>query len=360
MREDFVTQLKLQLREAAEREARRGHLGRAAASARAHGTRPLRAAAALAILALCLALVAGELSRRRPPPAQQPALHLVTRVDLTSGGGRLAPGFGSVWATDPGAGEVLRVDPGTGRVLRRIRSGGQPDAIAVGAGALWTYDDHSRRLLRIDPASGRVTSRLRLGMQPHVEVAVLDGRVWAGNNWRLLRIDPAGRRIVQRVRIGAGVLDAPSVTSDARDIFVLGRDGKVVTFDGRTGAKLSSIAPHAEMTALDGAARYLISDVDNGGADHGFTANDRTTGRAVWRRRISAVLVDQTVVSGTTLWAHGTGTAHGDTLWRIDANTGRLTDTLGLPDSGATGLAPVGDRLWVLTPAGRLEIVGRA
>src|SRR5438046_920723 len=114
------------------------------------------------------------------------------------------------------------------------------------------------------------------------------------------------------------------------------------------------------MSALDGAGRYVISDADNGGADRVFTAVDRKSGGTVWQRRISAVLVDQTILSGTTLWVHGTGTARGDTLWRIDANTGRVTGALGLPDSGATALAAVGDRLWVLTPAGRLEIVSGA
>ena len=69
------------------------------------------------------------------------------------------------------------------------------------------------------------------------------------------------------------------------------------------------------------------------------------------------MFVDQAIVSGTTLWAHGTGTEHGDTLWRIDANTGHMTGTLGLPGDGATALASVGDRLWILTPAGDLEIV---
>jgi outer membrane protein assembly factor BamB len=360
MREDFVTQLKLQLRDAAEREARRGRVGRAAGSARANGARPLLAAGGVAALAVCVVLAAGELSRRQPAPAHQPALHLVTQVDLTSGGGRLARGFGAVWVSDAGAGEVLRVAPANGRVLARIRTGGQPGAIAAGGGAVWTYDERSGRLLRINPASGRVTSRLPLGLQPHVDVVALDGRVWAGNTRRLLRIDPAGRRIVRRVSIGAGGLDAASLTADGRNIIVLGKDGKVVTYDGHTGAKLSSTAPPAAMFALDGAARYVISEFDNGGADHGFTAVDRSTGRTVWRRRISAVLVDQAIVSGPTLWAHGTGTAHGDTLWRIDANTGRVTGTLGLPDSGATALAPVRDRLWVLTPAGRLEIVSGA
>jgi len=357
MSDDFVTQLGRQLRDADEREARRGRVGRAAATARANGRRPLRAAGALAALALCVALIAGELARRQPSPAHQPGLYLVTRVGLTSGGGHLASGFGSVWATDAGAGEVLRVAPGNGRVLARMRIGGEPEAIAAGAGALWTYDDHSGRLLRIDPASGRVTSRLPLGLQPPVQVAVLDGHVWAGDLRRLLRIDPAGRRIVRRVSIGAGGLDAASLTSDGRNIIVLGRDGKVVTYDGRTGTERSSISPPAAMSALDGAARDVISDVDNGGDDHGFTAVDRATGRTVWRQRISAVIVDQAIVSGTTLWAHGTGTVHGDTLWRLDANTGHVTGTLGLPGSGATALASVGDRLWILTPAGDLEIV---
>jgi hypothetical protein len=362
MREDFVTQLKLQLRDAAEREADRGPFRRAAATARANGTGPLLVVAALAVVAVAAVLIAGQLSRKETPPAREPALRVVTRLDLTSGGGSLALGLGAVWATDASRGEVLRVAPDSGRVLARIRTGGEPRAIAAGAGALWTYDFKSGRLLRIDPAAGRVTARLPLGLPPDsdVAVAVLDGRVWAADLWHALQIDPAGRRIDRRVSIGSAGLDAASGTSDGRRFIVLRKDGAVVTFDGRTGAKLSSIAPPVGMFRLAGAARYVISEFDEGGADHGFSAIDRANGRTVWQRRISAVEVDQTIVSATTLWVHGTGTARGDTLWRIDANTGRVTGALGLPESGATALAAVGGRLWVLTPAGRLEIVSGA
>jgi outer membrane protein assembly factor BamB len=357
MTEDFVTQLQHQLRDAAERETRRGPFRRAAATARANGRRPLVGVGALAVLAAGVVLVEGRLPHRAPPPAQEPALRVVERLDLTADGGSLATGFGAVWATDSMRGDVLRVAP-DGRVLARIPTGGEPKAIAAGAGAVWAYDSKSGRLLRIDPARGRVTARLRLGLRrAEVAVAALDGRVWVSDYWRMVQIDRAGRRIERRVNIGAGGLDAASGTTDGHDIIVLGKDGKVTTYDGRTGAKRSVTAPPAEMGWLNGAGRYVISEFDNGGADHGFTALDRATGRTVWRRRISAVAVDKTIVSGSTLWVQGTGTEYGETLWRIDADSGQVTGTLALPEPGATALAPVGGRLWILTPGGRLEIV---
>jgi hypothetical protein len=40
-----------------------------------------------------------------------------------------------------------------------------------------------------------------------------------------------------------------------------------------------------------------------------------------------------------------------------EAHSGRVSGQLTLPEFGASALAAVGDRLWVLTPGGRLLIV---
>ena len=357
-----MTQLKVQLRDAAEREAHRGRLRKAAAGARANGRRPLLGVLALAAIAVVVVLIEGQLGRTKPaPPAKPPALEVVKRVGLTSNGGLLAAGFGAVWVSDAIRGEVLRVTP-DGRVTARIHTGGQPMEITAGAGAVWTYEDQSGRLLRIDPATARVTARLKLDLQPQLSargftLTTLDGRLWAGDAWHMLRIDPTGRRIARRVAIDEHGIDAPSVTTDGHNFIVLYTNGTVQTYDGRTGARRSVTRPQAQMSYLAGGERYVIVELDTGGPDFRFIAVDRQKGRPVWQRRVTATVVDQKLVSGRTLWVLGSGASKGETLWRIDARTGRVLGTLTLQDPGATGLAAVGNRLWVMTPEGRMVIV---
>lgn len=362
MTEDFVTQLKLQLRDAAEREAHRGRLRKAAAGARVNGRRPLLGVLALAAVAVVVVLIEGELGRTTPtPPTKPPALRVVKRVALTSNGGLLAAGFGAVWVSDTIRGEVLRVTP-DGRVTARIHTGGQPMEITAGAGAVWTYEDQSGRLLRIDPATGRVTARLKLDLQPQLSargftLSALDGRLWVGDAWHMLRIDPTGRRITRQVAIDEHGIEAPSVTTDGHSFIVLSDNGTVHTYDGRTGARRSVTRPQAQMSFLAGGERYVIIELDTGGPDFRFIAVDRQKGKPVWQRRVTATVVDQKLVSGRTLWVVGSGSGKGDTVWRIDVRTGRVTGTLTLQDPGATAVAAVGNRLWVMTPEGRVAIV---
>lgn len=352
MTEDFVTKLKVQLKDAAEREARRGPLGRAARTARVNGTRPALALAAAAVLAALVFVGAGRLSRPAPEPSGP---RLVAHLSLASQGGGLAPGFGAVWATDPAAGAVLKVAPNTGRVVSRIPTGGQPHAIATGAGAVWAFDFQRGRLLRIDPETSRVTARLPLGLPPRSEATVLatfGDSVWIGDGARALRIDPSGERITRRVSLRSGGLEARVATANERQFFVLGLDGRLTTFDGHTGARLSSVVLRPPAQGLGAAGRYVV-----GGANETLLAYDPATGRAAWRRPLRAQLLDYTHLFGATLWVHGGDRSGRDGLWRIDFNTGRITGTLALPEFGATAMTVVGDRLWVFTPGGKLEIV---
>ena len=109
MNQDYVTQLRLQLREAALREERRVPLARRAVRMRhgLPGPAPLAAALAVALFALAVAIGVVQL-RRDSAPVKPKVVHTFT---VAGSLGSLSGGFGAAWASDPVTGRVLRDRP---------------------------------------------------------------------------------------------------------------------------------------------------------------------------------------------------------------------------------------------------------
>lgn len=183
--------------------------------------------------------------------------------------------------------------------------------VTASAGAVWVLDVAAGRLLRVDPDRGTVTARTRLGVGARVAVDVVPGReaVWVVTPDELLGVD-ADRAVVDRrpalVRDG---FEATGIADGGARLYVLHADGVLSRLDARTGAEIAE--------------------------------------------RINAA-----VVARDALWLHVTRRGGGpDRLVRLDPTSGRRTGVLELPRLGAAGMAAVGDRIWVLTPAGRLLVV---
>ena len=119
MTEDFVTQLRLQLREAALREERRTPVALRVVRARRGLPGPAPMAAALAVVLLALVVALGALALRGEPEPAAPKL--IGTYPVASGLSPLAPAFGAVWTADPIRGEVLRIDPPRGASSRASR-----------------------------------------------------------------------------------------------------------------------------------------------------------------------------------------------------------------------------------------------
>ena len=342
MRQDFVTTLELQLREAAAREARPGAALRAA---------PRRFGPALALTAaalIALVLVAGALRGRDTTPTR-PAPHVIAHTRLLSAGGTIAPAFGSVWAADTQTGQVLRIDPRTRAVQARIRLGG-PAAVNGGAGAVWAVGFGG--LAKIDPASNRVVARRPLPGLRAFDVLPGKGAMWlVGGDW-IARVDPRTSAVGRTISTSQGGFQAVGAYSDGRSLYVSRADGRLLRFDAGTGRRLSSVRA---------AAAGPIATVANGSvivaSDTGLVALDPGTGRARWSRDLGATRVNNAVLSGDTLWVQATDRAtHRDRLWRLDASTGRVAGALTLPAFGASGMAMVGSQVWIVTPGGDLVV----
>jgi outer membrane protein assembly factor BamB len=350
MSQDFVTTLGRQLREAAEREARRGPLRRALPEVR---WRPLAVAVAVAAAVAAIVLASLHTGARRAVPTTEHAPQVVARLALADQGGPVFPGFGSLWVADPGTPcRVLRVGS-DGATEATIPIAGDLFDVSTGAGAVWALTDS--RVYRIDPQTNRVTAAIVLPppTRDHGGVFTAGGYVWVSDFSELLRIDPRTNRIDKRVRLDQEGQPAYGGAVDARGIYDLRRDGKLVTLDPRTGARVRVVTaelPDPPLLASDGAIL-----VQNGS---GVAALNSSTGRIAWRTNLGVSRVNGAAYRGGSLWVQGTPTSGDrDQLWRLDPRTGRVTGQLALPDFGVKGMDLFGGKLWIDSAAGTFIVI---
>jgi len=360
MNDDFVTRLQFQLRDAAEREARRGTFARAAATTRWRVvSSPVLAGAALAcVLALAIVLAATRTADRDVPrPVEQAVpsghgLEVVGRSALVTQGGVIAPGFGAVWAIDAGTGEVLRIDPRSRRVLARVPVGAQP-FVNVGAGAVWVTA--GGRLLRIDPASNRISARIPLGLGARSYVAVFPGRevMWVITALELIRVDPDRNAIDRRIQLEHESFLARGFATDGNQLYVLRGDEVLLILDAATGATVSTTRLGLEGFLLGATDGTVLLETASG-----VVAVDARSGRTLWREDTGAERVNDAFVAGGKVWIHATDRdTQRDRLLRLDLRDGSVTGSLTLPEFGVAGMAPVGRDVWVVSPGGRLVAV---
>jgi PQQ-like domain len=355
MREDFVTRLQLQLRDAAEREARAGGFGRIRWRMRRRVGLPVIAGGLAALLA-AIAVVAGVLLRRDEPEPSGP--QVVARLELTGNPADILPAFGSLWISDSVAGDVVRVDPDTRRVLARIPVGSAQNIATQAVGdELWVRSQRDTVVQRIDPATNAVRARFQPRtpdgrMFASLEMVTAGTNVWAAGDEGALRLDP---------RTGAGleVVGPPSRDSQALTIAVgdghlwmLRTNGEIQRFDATTGASQGTLPPGLGGDFIAAYGRDLIVAAGNT-----VVRLDGSTGRTLWERSIGERLNAITEGDGL-IWVHTTSAAgERDRVTAIAGDSGKTVTSAALDAFASTGMAVVGDELWVDTAAGETLVL---
>ena len=144
---DYVTELRRDLVEAAERQAHRGHAGRLWRPLHPRAWSPTALAGAAAVAVAVVAVVV-TLTTLAPPPKPSNA-KIVATVHLGGQPGDAVLAGGSLWIADY-EGRVLRLDAATRRVRARIPVGGTPVTIAAGGAVVWVMSvDAGRHRARI-------------------------------------------------------------------------------------------------------------------------------------------------------------------------------------------------------------------
>jgi hypothetical protein len=353
MREDFVTRLQLQLRDAAEREAHAGALAHPLRRARWRLGSPVVATALAALLA-ALAVVAGALLLRGEPEPAGP--RVVAQVELTGNPEGIISAFGSMWIADPVAGEVVRVDPESRRVTARIPVGAaqQIELEPVGR-ELWVLGAQPAQALRVDPSTnkvaGRVPFRTPTGRPfPALVVLASPAGVWAGGDEGALQLEPDTGTLVSpptRDKQTSGI------ALGDEDLWALRSDGRIVRFDAGSGAREAAFRPGL-------AGTFFIAGL---GQDL-LALGDRTIGlldgggRVIWERSLGEHVNRFTVADGL-VWVHTTTAREPDRLTALTVDRGRTVASTTLDTFGATGLAVHGREVWIDTAGGRTLVLRR-
>jgi hypothetical protein len=370
MNQDYVTQLRLQLREAAQREERRAPLAQRVIRARRGlpGRAPLAAALAIALFAVAAAI--GVLQLRDDSEPVKPKV--IQSFHVGDNLGSLSSGFGAAWLGDPVRGQVLRVDPKTRSVTARVDPFppatrlGRPvagEVIAVaGAGAVWALagdlltsgSEGPVQLVRIDPQRAIVTARIPVRSPGGGNFAPLfvhagDDYVWVVGRQGALRINPrrnaADRFVAYREDVQA--------VADGDRVFTLTTEGNLRELDAATGRVVNDVpvTTRAHERLILGPPGFLAL----GGATT-LSLLDRS-GKVRWTADVGAE-VRAVGFDGDSVWAHVSREPEGpDRLVRLDAETGRRTGSVGLKATEGVSLAPVGDDLWVADAGGAVTVV---
>jgi streptogramin lyase len=365
---EFEASLRVQLREAAEREGRRSLLARFAAAGRAllpsvgHSVLPAAAVAATIAAAISVAAIF-LMSESEQRPVAPP--EVVAEFRVADSLGQTMGAFGSVWMADTSRDELLRVEPDSRRVVGRLPVAGEL-ALGAGAGALWALHEGSARgkfglhgpLLRIDPSTNRVTARIALRTpdgQPFEGYEVLADRdeVWVAGVSGALRVDPRTNRVTQAIAAPDQLVSTHFALLDG-GLWAITEDGRLLSFDTRTGKVLSNVRvglPEA-FDLSDGPGGALIA------AARGALARvEPYTGRVLWRTRLGQD-VQAWSGAGGLIWTRSSGQVH-DRLTALDPETGSVRTRVELEDFGGTGIAAVDDELWLSTAGGNVVVLRR-
>ena len=382
---DFQARLRLELREAAEREAERGRAGRAVAGGRStlgvtrRSFVPAAAAAMATLLALAVAAVfltrsGSEREAVRPPD-------VLARVALGDSLGRTVGAYGSIWVADTGPDRLLRVDPDSRRVTVRFPVEGDV-AMAPAGGTLWVLNqgaptpaaDFRDLLLGIDPSSDEVTASLRLRTPGGTPVGGLDLAADQDSLWILgttaswhnddslgvMRIAPQGTRATVAFALPGG-WGRVGIALRSDGLWAITADDRLLRYHARTGEKLSEtpldlpVSPRDREPAaghLQFAGDTLITSTPGG-----LAGIDPDAGRVVWRRHLGGAVSAWTQAGGL-VWAVVSPQGP-DRLVAVEPGNGRVATSVGLDSFGTAGIASVGDQLWITTAGGEAMALRR-
>ena len=225
----------------------------------------------------------------------------------------------------------------------------------------------SGRLIRIDPATNRVESTIGVGNGPSA-VAVDESGVWVANHddGTVWRIDPAGRAAPLKVQAHGKPADL-AVFPEVGDTFVSNgpQDANIALLQRANGQ------PDQILRLFTGLAFPASARVAVGPSGLWIAAPDGRVGRFVPGAGFAGnatlpkptderadVFFSGLAVSRDSTWV--IGDPNQPSLWRIDAGTGRLAQTIRLPYAprdvavGAGGVwvtSQLADRLLRIDPA---------
>jgi hypothetical protein len=356
---DYVTGLRRDLVEAAERQSHRGRARRVSRSLHPRAWSPTALAGAVATVVAVVAVVV-TLATLAPPPKPSDA-KIVATVHLGGQPLDAAQAGGSLWIADFG-GRVLRLDPVTRRVRAVIPVKGQPRAVAADRDVVWvmstdaTHDGSARaHLFKLDARSGRTLARVPVNGFGG-PLAVGAGGLWLypdQHRGDVERIDPDSFERTAFLPFAEG--DGLAVSG--RSVWTRNRQF-VLQSDALTGRVVSRVRVIASTQNLE-SRRTLLADRDGAwvvGQPDGLLI--RVEGGRIIQRIAVGATAGVAARSGNTVWVSAQRAADGgNELVRIDADEGKVVQRIDFGFHVPQTLVPVGKDLWVITSGGEAKLV---
>jgi DNA-binding beta-propeller fold protein YncE len=353
---DYVTGLRRDLVEAAERQQHRGRAARAARPLHPQAWSPTALAGAAAVAVALIAVVV-TLSTLAPPPKPSDA-KIVATIHLGGQPRDAVFAGGSLWIADH-EGRVVQLDPATRRVRARIPVGGTPVSVTAAGGAVWVLstDDDSAgsHLYKFDARSGERLDRVAVGGYG-TAIAAGAGGLWLLSDWRqgdLERIDPDSHRRT------AFIPDVRSLelAVNGQSVWTL-RDEEVVEIDAAFARVVNRVGGISSIDAF-ASARTLLPDREGAWAVDGSGGRlVRVEGGRVVRSIPVGVTAGVVGRGGSAIWVTVTrGPTRTNQLVRVDLDDERVGQRLAFGYRAPQTLVPVGKNLWVITSGGEAMLV---
>lgn len=351
---DYVSELRRDLVEAAERQQHRGRAGRVARPLRPRAWSPTVLAGAAAV-AVALVAVLVTLTTLAPPPKPSDA-KVVATVRLGGQPRDAVLAGGSLWIADF-EGRVLRLDPATRRVRAPIRVGGTPVTIAAGGAVVWVMSVVSvdpegttrSHLIKLDARSGRIVERVAVNGFGGAMAAGARGLWLVPDRHRtnIERIDPGGSH--QRTAF-LPKLGGQELAVSGQSVWTRGDNNSVIEIDGASGRVVNRVRgiSSAEVLASD---RNLLADRDGVWTvlpTQGLLY--RVEGGRITQRIAVGLHARGVARVGGAIWVGvQRGRAGGWEVVRVDPDDGKVVERVALGFQVPQTLVPVGKDLWVIT-----------
>lgn len=368
---DFITGLRGDLAEAAERHARRGRVRRTTWWLHPRAWRPEALVLAVAVAASVVA-IAVAVRAFTPPQRQAGTLRVVKQMRIGGQPFDAVSVRGSLWIADFG-GRIVRADPRSRKITAVTPVDGDPTSVTVADDtvlALAAADSSMprARLYALDPSHGRISGDRPLS-QAFGEVAVADGGLWfipSAHRPRIERLDLASGRVVARVhfpeqRAGSpGAFGAATLAVGGDLVWALDRNGTVAAIDTATAEIVQRLARVAVPRAVDGAGLNLLAADATGVwvADESGSRLLRIEAGQVIRRIPLGGEPRSLALAGDALWVgHGDPVRRRYRLSRVDPATGKILATVSLGTRDPKALVPDGSNVWVIAGDGTALLV---
>jgi streptogramin lyase len=233
--------------------------------------------------------------------------------------------------------------PAAGAGVKLVSVGGLVEGVAVGEGGVWVLSSSKgiRSLVRLDPRTARPAGKgLDVGGRPAF-ISVGEGAVWvARQSGQLLKIDPRTRLIVQQTSVGHDVVD---VSAGLGGVWVAdGTTNTVSRIDPETGHNTVVASIPFKPSTLEASEGAVWVSGDGPGVS--MARVDARTGRVT--NTYSGLYLE--AVGSGSVWVDGPGAPNG-AIRRLDPKTGHLAPQVYPTPILPVSIAASAEQVWIAT-----------